>query len=127
MKNMKKNDKMLLIVFISIFVFVACIGISYAYYTAVIDRGEESASVVSRAGNLEITYTDGSKQIIGSNIFPGWSDSKTFTVKNTGSNVSAYSIRVTNIVNNFSVVNSISLSLTSTDGGKSLSKKPLPS
>ena len=65
MKNMKKNDKMLLIVFISIFVFVACIGISYAYYTAVIDRGEESASVVSRAGNLEITYTDGSKQIIG--------------------------------------------------------------
>lgn len=127
MKNMKKNDKMLLIVFISIFVFVACIGISYAYYTAVIDRGEESASVVSRAGNLEITYTDGSKQIIGSNIFPGWSDSKTFTVKNTGSNVSAYSIRVTNIVNNFSIVNSISLSLTSTDGGKSLSKKPLPS
>lgn len=126
MKNMKKNDKMLLIVFISVVALVACIGISYAYYTAVIDRGEESASVVSKAGNLEITYIDGNKQIIGANIFPGWSDSKTFTVKNTGDTDSAYSIMVTNIVNNFSVTDSISLALSSTDGGKSLSKKPLP-
>ena len=88
---MKKNDKILLIVFIAVFLSVTAIGLSYAYYTAVIDRGEESASVVSRAGNLEITYTDGVKQIIGANIYPGWQDTKTFTVKNTGDALTTYS------------------------------------
>lgn len=124
---MKKKDRILLIVFVSIFVLVACIGISYAYYTAVIDKGEESSSIISKAGNLEVTYKDGSKQIIGASIFPGWSDSKTFTVENTGDNDSSYSIMVTNIVNNFTVSGSISLSLTSSDGGTSLNKKVLPS
>ena len=126
MKNMKKNDKMLLIVFISIVALVACIGISYAYYTAVIDKGEESASVVSRAGSLELTYTDGVKQIIGADIYPGWQDTKTFTVKNTGNGLTTYSIRLSNIVNNFSIDGSISISIVGSNGGKSLSKRPIP-
>lgn len=126
MKNMKKNDKILLIVFISVVALVACIGISYAYYTAVIDRGEESASVVSRAGSLELTYTDGVKQIIGADIYPGWQDTKTFTVKNTGNGLTTYSIRLSNIVNNFSIDGSISISIVGSNGGKSLSKRPIP-
>ena len=126
MKNMKKNDKMLLIVFISIVALVACIGISYAYYTAVIDKGEESASVVSRSGSLELTYTDGVKQIIGADIYPGWQDTKTFTVKNTGDVLTTYSIRLSNIVNNFSIAGSISISIVGSNGGKSLSKRPIP-
>ena len=105
---MKKNDKILLIVFIAVFLLITAIGLSYAYYTAVIDNGEESSSIVSRSGNLELTYTDGVKQIIGADIYPGWQDTKTFTVKNTGN---AYSIKVTDITNKFTIANSISLSL----------------
>ncbi|MGN1323187.1 MAG: hypothetical protein ACI4VT_04215, partial [Bacilli bacterium] len=123
---MKKNDKILLIVFIAVFLSVTAIGLSYAYYTAVIDRGEESASVVSRAGSLELTYTDGVKQIIGANIYPGWQDTKTFTVKNTGDALTTYSIRLSNIVNNFSIAGSISISIVGSNGGKSLSKRPIP-
>lgn len=124
---MKKNDKILLIVFIAVFLLITAIGLSYAYYTAVIDRGEESSSIVSRSGNLELTYTDGVKQIIGANIYPGWQDTKTFTVKNTGNGLTAYSIKVTDITNKFTIANSISLSLKSSDGGKNIGKKTLPS
>lgn len=123
---MKKNDKILLIVFIAVFLLITAIGLSYAYYTAVIDRGEESASVVSRAGSLELTYTDGVKQIIGADIYPGWQDTKTFTVKNTGNGLTTYSIRLSNIVNNFSIDGSISISIVGSNGGKSLSKRPIP-
>ena len=124
---MKKNDKILLIVFIAVFLLITAIGLSYAYYTAVIDNGEESSSIVSRSGNLELTYTDGVKQIIGADIYPGWQDTKTFTVKNTGNGLTAYSIKVTDITNKFTIANSISLSLKSSDGGKNMGKKTLPS
>ena len=124
---MKKNDKILLIVFIAVFLLITAIGLSYAYYTAVIDNGEESSSIVSRSGNLELTYTDGVKQIIGADIYPGWQDTKTFTVKNTGNGLTAYSIKVTDITNKFTIANSISLSLKSSDGGKNMGKKILPS
>lgn len=123
---MKKNDKILLIVFIAVFLSVTAIGLSYAYYTAVIDNGEESSSIVSRSGSLELTYTDGVKQIIGADIYPGWQDTKTFTVKNTGNGLTTYSIRLSNIVNNFSIDGSISISIVGSNGGKSLSKRPIP-
>ena len=123
---MKKNDTILLIVFIVVFLLVTAIGLSYAYYTAVIDNGEESSSIVSRAGSLELTYTDGVKQIIGADIYPGWQDTKTFTVKNTGDALATYSIRLSNIVNNFSIDGSISISIVGSNGGKSLSKRPIP-
>ena len=123
---MKKNDKILLIVFIAVFLLITAIGLSYAYYTAVIDNGEESSSIVSRSGSLELTYTDGVKQIIGANIYPGWQDTKTFTVKNTGDALTTYSIRLSNIVNNFSIAGSISISIVGSNGGKSLSKGPIP-
>ena len=123
---MKKNDTILLIVFIVVFLLVTAIGLSYAYYTAVIDNGEESSSIVSRSGSLELTYTDGVKQIIGADIYPGWQDTKTFTVKNTGNGLTTYSIRLSNIVNNFSIDGSISISIVGSNGGKSLSKRPIP-
>ena len=123
---MKKNDKILLIVFIAVFLLITAIGLSYAYYTAVIDNGEESSSIVSKSGSLELTYTDGVKQIIGANIYPGWQDTKTFTVKNTGDALTTYSIRLSNIVNNFSIDGSISISIVGSNGGKSLSKGPIP-
>ena len=125
MKIQIKNKK-LFTIFMSVFLLIAFVGISYAFYTAVIDNGDEGSSIISRAGNLEVTYTDGSKQIIGATIYPGWSDSKTFTVKNTGNVAASYSIMVTNIKNNFSVKGSVSLSFDGKNGGKSLAKTVLP-
>ena len=124
--NMKTKEKIILFISIFFLVTIMGIGISFAYYTAVVLNGESKSSIVSQSGNLEITYVDGEKQILGVSVFPGWHDSKTFTVKNTGDNVATYSIKVTNITNTFTIANSISLSLESSDGGKNMGKRTLP-
>ena len=124
--NMKKKEKIILFISIFFLVTIMGIGISFAYYTAVVLNGESKSSIISQSGNLEITYVDGEKQILGVSVFPGWHDSKTFTVKNTGDNATTYSIKVTNITNTFTIANSISLSLESSDGGKNMGKRALP-
>ena len=124
--NMKKKEKIILFISIFFLVTIMGIGISFAYYTAVVLNGESKSSIISQSGNLEITYVDGEKQILGVSVFPGWHDSKTFTVKNTGDNATTYSIKVTNITNTFTIANSISLSLESSDGGKNMGKRTLP-
>ena len=124
--NMKPKEKIILFISIFFLVTIMGIGISFAYYTAVVLNGESKSSIISQSGNLEITYVDGEKQILGVSIFPGWHDSKTFTVKNTGDNATTYSIKVTNITNTFTIANSISLSLESSDGGKNMGKRTLP-
>ena len=124
--NMKTKEKIILFISIFFLVTIMGIGISFAYYTAVVLNGESKSSIISQSGNLEITYVDGEKQILGVSVFPGWHDSKTFTVKNTGDNATTYSIKVTNITNTFTIANSISLSLESSDGGKNMGKRTLP-
>ena len=124
--NMKPKEKIILFISIFFLVTIMGIGISFAYYTAVVLNGESKSSIISQSGNLEITYVDGEKQILGVSVFPGWHDSKTFTVKNTGDNATTYSIKVTNITNTFTIANSISLSLESSDGGKNMGKRTLP-
>ena len=123
---MDKKYKIILLIFIFCLVMTVGIGASFAYYTAVIDKGEESKTIISKSANLEITYTDGSKQIIGANIYPGWSDTKTFTVKNTGDADSAYAIKLTNIVNKFTVPGSISFSWIANGGPADLDEYILP-
>ena len=124
--NMKPKEKIILFISIFFLVTIMGIGISFAYYTAVVLNGESKSSIISQSGNLEITYVDGEKQILGVSVFPGWHDSKTFTVKNTGDNATTYSIKVTNITNTFTIANRISLSLESSDGGKNMGKRTLP-
>lgn len=124
--KMDKKYKIILLIFIFCLVMTVGIGASFAYYTAVIDKGEESKTIISKSANLEITYTDGSKQIIGANIYPGWSDTKTFTVKNTGDADSAYAIKLTNIVNKFTVPGSISFSWIANGGPADLDEYILP-
>ena len=123
---MDKRYKIILSIFILCLVMTVGIGVSFAYYTAVIENGEESRSIVSKSANLEITYTDGSKQIIGANVYPDWSETKTFTVKNTGDTDSAYAIKLTNIVNKFTVPGSISFSWTAKGGPADLDEYILP-
>ena len=123
---MDKRYKIILSIFILCLVMTVGIGVSFAYYTAVIENGEESRSIVSKSANLEITYTDGSKQIIGANVYHDWSETKTFTVKNTGDTDSAYAIKLTNIVNKFTVPGSISFSWTAKGGPADLDEYILP-
>ena len=107
--------------------FILSMTLSFAYFSAIITGSESTSTVEAIAANLELTYTDGNKQINANGIFPGWSDSKTFTVENTGDTTTYYVLKMTDITNNFKIDGSISYQITSSDGGANTSKTTLPS
>ena len=71
--------KKIIITILTMSVLLLCIGISYSYFTGMIFGSGKKLSVTAR--NLRILFTDNEE--LGSNdITPGWSESKSFTVKN---------------------------------------------
>ena len=82
-----KDKKMLYGIGI-VFLFLASVGFSYAYFTASIANKDVKDQVVT-TGTLELTYTDGS-EIKMLNIKPGQTITKKVTVKNTGTLDTAY-------------------------------------
>ena len=82
-----KDKKMLYGIGI-VFLFLATIGFSYAYFTASIANKDVKDQVVT-TGTLELTYTDG-PEIKMENIKPGQTITKKVTVKNTGTLDASY-------------------------------------
>ena len=120
----KKNKITILISIISLALVV--MGVTYSYFKASTSGSETVSTVVGVSGKLEITYTDGTPQINASGIVPGWSASKTFTVENTGDALAYYKLKIIDVTNTFTIGDSISYELTSTDGGENISKTSLP-
>lgn len=61
------------------------IGITFAYFSTTIIGNDSASSINTTTANLgNITFIDGDAINID-NIYPGWSDTKTFTVANTES------------------------------------------
>ena len=106
---------------------ITLIGISYAYFRARILGNEITSTLVATAANLELTFEDGTPTINGDSIIPGWSKSKTFSVENTGDVTAYYALKITDITNTFTIPNSISFEITSSDGGANVKKHVLPS
>ncbi len=97
------KNKHIIISGIALFLItILLFGLTYAYYkTRIVDNSKDkSVSVVSK--NLKITYSDGNGVIEGTEIEPGYSATKTFTVENTGDEALKYSIKLDNITNTFS-------------------------
>ena len=78
---MNKDKKMLFGIGI-VFLFLATVSFTYAYFTATIVNKDVKDQVV-QTGTLELTYTDG-PEIIMNNIKPGATITKEISVKNTG-------------------------------------------
>ena len=83
-----KNKKQLVIgVSVLLLVSLLLLGLTYAYYRTKIigNSGEKSVNLTSQ--NLEVTYEDGTGNITGDSIEPGYTNAdnpKTFTVRNNG-------------------------------------------
>ena len=59
---------------------VVVLSVTLAYFTAqIIGKGKD---VLVTSADLKIVFTDTDGNIEGNDITPGWSNSKTFTVKN---------------------------------------------
>ena len=86
---MNKDKKMLFGIGI-VFLFLATVSLSYAYFTATIVNKDVKDQVV-QTGTLELTYTD-SPEIAMQNIKPGATITKEVSVKNTGTLSTSYNL-----------------------------------
>ena len=94
---------------------VVVLSVTLAYFTAQIIGEGKNISVSS--ADLKIVFTDTDGNIEGNDITPGWSNSKTFTVKNESNGTYKYDIIIKDLVNTFKTYKYLKYKITSTDGG----------
>ena len=66
-------------------------GLSYAYFSTSVKGNDNAKDVVVEAGTLKLTYTDG-PAINAQHIKPGWTTTKTVSVKNNGTLDAHYNV-----------------------------------
>ena len=94
---------------------VVVLSVTLAYFAAqIIGKGKD---VLVTSADLKIVFTDTDGNIEGNNITPGWSNSKTFTVKNESNGTYKYDIIIKDLVNTFKTYKYLQYKITSTDGG----------
>ena len=103
------------ILIIAASLLVVVLSVTLAYFTAQIIGEGKNISVTS--ADLKIVFTDTDGNIEGNGIIPGWSNSKTFTVKNESNGTYKYDIIIKDLVNTFKTYKYLQYKITSTDGG----------
>ena len=105
---------------ILILLVLLCIGgLTYSWFSSIITGNDTAQSNVVETGTLSITYTNG-QEIRGESIEPGWSETKSFTVENTGTVPATYNINWETLTNTFVNKQDLVLTLSSdNDGGNS--------
>ena len=78
-----KDDKKYICVVAVLLLVVVALGISYAWFSAIITGNDTAKNNKVVTGNLELTYTD-TNEISLDNVIPGDSFTKEVSVKNTG-------------------------------------------
>ena len=112
------QKKQLTLVIVSLLVVV--LSVSLAYFTAqVIGKGKD---VLVTSADLKIVFTDSDGAISGSNIEPGWSDTKTFTVENNSKSEYKYNIVIKDLLNTFVTNGYLQYKITSTNGGYNMTE-----
>ena len=107
------QKKQLTIVIVSLLVVVLSVSLAY-FTTQIIGKGKK---VEVSSTNLQIVFTDTDGAISGSNIEPGWSDTKTFTVENNSKSEYKYNIVIKDLMNTFVTTGYLQYKITSTNGG----------
>ena len=85
------KDKKILIGTALVLLLLLTTGLSYAYFSTAVKGNDNAKDVVVEAGTLKLTYTDG-PTINVQNVKPGWTTTKTVSVKNNGTLDTAYNI-----------------------------------
>ncbi len=67
------------------------VGLSYAYFSTSVKGNDNAKDVIVEAGTLKLTYTDG-PAINAQYIKPGWTTTKTVSVKNNGTLDAYYNV-----------------------------------
>ena len=99
---------------------VVVLSVTLAYFTAQIIGKGKDVSVSS--ADLKIIFTDSDGAISGSNIEPGWSDTKTFTIENKSNETYKYNIVIQDLVNTFVTNGYLQYKITSNNGGYNMTE-----
>ena len=99
---------------------VVVLSVTLAYFTAQIIGEWKNISVTS--ADLKIVFTDTDGNIEGTGITPGWSSSKTFTVKNESNGTYKYDIIIKDLINTFKTYRYLQYKITSSDGGYNMTE-----
>ena len=99
---------------------VVVLSVTLAYFTVqIIGKGKD---VTINSADLKIIFTDSDGAISGSNIEPGWSDTKTFTIENKSNETYNYNIVIQDLVNTFKTYKYLQYKITSTNGGYNMTE-----
>ena len=99
---------------------VVVLSVTLAYFAAqIIGKGKD---VLVTSADLKIVFTDTDGNIEGNGITPGWSNSKTFTVKNESNGTYKYDIIIKDLINTFKTYKYLQYKITSTDGGYNMTE-----
>ena len=99
---------------------VVVLSVTLAYFTVqIIGKGKD---VTINSADLKIIFTDSDGAISGSNIEPGWSDTKTFNIENKSNETYKYNIVIQDLVNTFVTKGYLQYKITSTDGGYNMAE-----
>ena len=100
------KDKKYIYITLTIVFLLSALGISYAWFNAVIKGNDTAKEQSVITGNLELTFTDDTEVTLP-NAVPGDSYTKTISVKNTGTLDASYSLvwqELTNEITNDELV-----------------------
>ena len=117
------QKKKLTLVIVSLLVVV--LSVSLAYFTAQIIGKGKDVSVTS--ANLQIVFTDSDGALTETDIEPGWSKTKTFTIKNDTKTEYKYNIVIKDLLNTFVTEGYLQYKITSTNDGYNMTEfKDIP-
>ena len=112
------QKKQTILVVASLLVVVLSVTLAY-FTTQIIGKGK---NVTINSADLKIIFTDSDGAISGSNIEPGWSDTKIFTIENKSNETYKYNIVIQDLVNTFVTNGYLQYKITSTNGGYNMAE-----
>ena len=115
--------KQLTLVIVSLLVVVLSVSLAW-FTTQIIGKGKD-VSVTS--ANLQIVFTDSDGALTETDIEPGWSATKSFTIKNDTKTEYKYNIVIKDLLNTFVTNGYLQYKITSTNNGYNMTEfKDIP-
>ena len=115
--------KQLTLVIVSLLVVVLSVSLAY-FTTQIIGKGK---TVDVSSANLQIVFTDSDGALTETDIEPGWSATKTFTIKNDTKTEYKYNIVIKDLLNTFVTEGYLQYKITSTNNGYNMTEfKDIP-
>ena len=115
--------KQLTLVIVSLLVVVLSVSLAW-FTTQIIGKGK---TVDVSSANLQIVFTDSDGALTETDIEPGWSATKTFTIKNDTKTEYKYNIVIKDLLNTFVTNGYLQYKITSTNDGYNMTEfKDIP-